>query len=98
MPKLQNITRQTLNQPANPELDPHVALAAAVLGGGYRDVCDNKEYIQGKGRHFFEDGGFELWADMIHRDYDVILDGYQKVLKDGLPFGDRRRDRYRTEA
>ncbi len=97
MPKLRNLTRQTLNQPANPELDPHAALSAAVLSGGYRDVDDNDEKIRGKGQRFFQRRRFELWADMIHRDYDVILDGYQKVLKEGLPAGDARRDRYRND-
>ena len=97
MPKLQNITRQTLNQPANPELDPHAKLAAVVLSGGYRDVDDKEEYIQAKGRRFFNTGRFELWADMIHRDYAVIMAGYQKVLKEGLPATDKRRDRYRKD-
>ncbi len=95
MAKLRNLTHGTLNQPANPKLDPHVRLAAVVLAGGYRDVDDKQEIIQGKGRYFFEGGGFELWADMIHQDYAVCMAGYQKVLKDGLPSGDKRHDRYR---
>jgi hypothetical protein len=97
MPKLQKMTRRTLNQPANPELDPHVQLAAFVLTGGYRDLCDKKETVQAKGRRFFDDGGYELWADMIHRDYAVVMAGYQTVLKEGLPLGDKRRDRYRID-
>ncbi len=98
MAKVQKLTSQTLNQRQSPELDPHKRLAAAVLAGGYQDVDDKKEAVQAKGRRFFENGRFKLWADMIHRDYDVITDGFQRVLKDGVPLGDKRRDRYRTQS
>ncbi len=98
MPKLQKHLHKTLNQVANPELDPHVALAAAVLVGGYLDMDSKKETIRGKGRRFFQRRRFELWADMLHRDHAVVMAGFERVLKDGVPLGDKRRDRYRTQS
>ena len=97
MAKLKNLTHGTLNHPENPEVDPHKQLAAVVLTDAYRAVHHKNPVVRAKARYFFTSGSFDLWADMIHREYAVIIAGYHNVIKNGMPPGDKRRERYRKE-
>lgn len=84
-----------MNHKERREDDPHVQLAAAVLTGGYRDLRDERAAIRDKARYFFESHRCELWADVLRVDYDVVRAGQINVEENGLPDGDRRRERYR---
>lgn len=85
-----------MNHAARHQDDPHVRLSLAILTGGYRDLDDKANtHNQRSGRRFFVLGRFKLWADMARIDYGVVMDGYRNVLANGLPAGDRRRERYR---
>lgn len=87
--------KTSMNHRARREDDPHVQLAAAVLTGGYRDLVDMRAAIRDRARYFFESHRCELWADAVCTDYAVVREASVNVEENGLPDGDRRRERYR---
>ena len=83
-----------MNHKGRRENDPHVRLSAAILTGGYRDLVAKHEPVRDQALAFFGLRRFELWADMVRVDYDVVTRAAANVEANGLPDGDRRRERY----
>ncbi len=94
MSKIHNVRGTSMNHAENREADGHVQLAASVLTAAYRDLHVSNMGDRRRAGLFFTNGGFHVWADMAHLDYEVVLRGYRNVKANGLPAGDLRRERY----
>ena len=65
----------------DPGTDPEKMLAAAMLIAAYKDLKSTRPYIEARAMAYFDAGGFHIWADILHVDYDVVLQGRETVLR-----------------
>ena len=84
-----------MNHLAQHQRDPHVRLSKAIVELAYRDIQSEQPVLQASAHRFFTGSKFTLWADMMHVDHGIVMEGYERVVADGLPVVDKRQLRYK---